>query len=85
MDHLLGRSEIFTGQKQAEDFESLHGLNMQQMVSLFQLSRLPAFADVIKKVSSNIDFGNWVVLDNPELNVPIIWNDGDKLCKFTFN
>uniref|UniRef100_A0A8R1U2J5 Dynein heavy chain, cytoplasmic n=1 Tax=Onchocerca volvulus TaxID=6282 RepID=A0A8R1U2J5_ONCVO len=81
LDHLLGRSEIFTGQKQIDGTESLHGLNTQQIASLFQLSRLPAFTDVAKNVTSNVNFGNWVVLDNPELNVPIIWNDDDKLTK----
>lgn len=55
------------------------------MASLFQLSRLPAFTDVAKKVISSVDFGNWVVLDNPELNVPIIWDGDDKLSKFALN
>lgn len=85
MDHLLGRSEIFTGQKQAEGAESMHGLNTQQMASLFQLSRLPAFTDVVKKVCSIVDFGSWVMLDNPELNVPVIWDGDDKLSKFAFS
>ncbi|MCP9259196.1 Dynein heavy chain, cytoplasmic [Dirofilaria immitis] len=81
LDHLLGRSEIFAGQKQVEGVGSLHGLNAQQLASLFQLSRLPAFTDIVKKVTSNLDLGNWVVLDNPELNVPIIWNGDDKLTR----
>lgn len=83
LDHLLGRTGIFTGQKQIEGAESLYGFSSHQIASLSQLSRLPAFADILKKVASNIDFGNWVVLDNPELSVPILWNDDDKLSKLS--
>lgn len=82
MDHLLGRSEVFASQKGVVGIESVQKLSVQQMASLMQLSRLPAFNDVIKKVASSAEFGAWVVIDNPELNVPVVWADDSKLSKF---
>ncbi|VDN45530.1 unnamed protein product, partial [Gongylonema pulchrum] len=78
IDHLLGRSEMFAFQK-GSDSGSVHGLTAQQMSALSQLSRLPNFNDVAKKVASSEQFGAWVLLDNPELDVPVIWAGDNKL------
>lgn len=83
MDHLLGRSEVFTTQKVGSGGTQIQDLDAQQLSSLHQLSRLPAYHDVIVKLTETPNYMEWLRLDNPEVNVPVVWNDDDKLSKFT--
>lgn len=81
MDYLLGRSEMFASKKNVYSGVQIQGLSTDQMTSLEQLSRLPAFSEVITKIQATKDFSAWVALDNPELSVPVIWGNDKELSK----
>uniref|UniRef100_A0A915BJF8 Dynein heavy chain, cytoplasmic n=6 Tax=Parascaris univalens TaxID=6257 RepID=A0A915BJF8_PARUN len=80
LDHLLGRSDVFSSQKaSANSVPKLPFLDAQQSLALMQLSRLPAFSEAISKVQSIPEFPTWIAQDNAEFDVPILWNGDEKL------
>lgn len=83
MDHLLGRTEVFAVQKdKSESSVDLPFLDSNQRMALSQLSRLPAFNSIIATVKGSSSFVDWLGLDDPELSVPVLWSNDEKLSKF---
>jgi len=49
------------------------GLSPNQFRGVTQLSALPAFKDLLRKLDSP-DFQAWLQTDAPEMNVPTLWD-----------
>lgn len=85
-DHLLLRSDLFLSET-AKSIQSaaanmnIPPLTQAQILALMQLSRLPNFKECIKKVQNVSDLSAWLASDNPELHVPELWVNSNKLCK----
>lgn len=85
-DHLLLRADLFlseTAKSMQAAAANMHipPLSQKQVLALMQLSRLPAFKECVKKAQNVPDLAAWLTSDNPELHVPELWTNSDKLSK----
>jgi hypothetical protein len=80
-DHLLRGVERL-GAAKGNDIGSIPGLHADQVEGLTKLIQLPAFAQAIDVVKKSPDFATWVTSDNPEKNVPKMWQEKAPLCKY---
>uniref|UniRef100_A0A914XVT2 Uncharacterized protein n=1 Tax=Panagrolaimus superbus TaxID=310955 RepID=A0A914XVT2_9BILA len=74
-DHFLLRSELFMSEAsktlhEAAKRNPIPPLTDDQVVSLMQLSRLPEFKEIVKKIQAVSDLSSWMNSDNPEHEVP---------------
>lgn len=82
-DHLLLRNELFVSEKSKKQNEaaskvSIQGLNHDQIVQLMQLANLPEFKSVVQKAQGVGDFTKWMNSDNPEHEVPVVFDTDEK-------
>ncbi len=56
---------------------SVKGLEQSQIASLLSLSRLAEFKHCVEKVAQIDHFPAWLNSDQPELEVPVLWDEQD--------
>ncbi|KAI1728166.1 dynein heavy chain and region d6 of dynein motor domain-containing protein [Ditylenchus destructor] len=80
-DHLLGAPAVLSASKAIQEAASklhIEPLGNAQLVALLRLASLPAFKNCVSK-AQNIDLASWFTSDKPEANVPVLWEDDEKL------
>ncbi|GFO25932.1 dynein heavy chain, cytoplasmic [Plakobranchus ocellatus] len=58
---------------------SVPGLSSHQHAAVIRLSKMPAFKNIVREITSNAEFSSWVDCANPELDVPQVWEENKAL------
>ncbi|RUS77140.1 hypothetical protein EGW08_015096 [Elysia chlorotica] len=71
-EHFMRSQEDLLANKPAS---SVPGLTSHQHAAIIRLSKVPAFRNIIREITSNAEFSSWVDCANPELDVPQLWEE----------
>ncbi|KAI8505360.1 Cytoplasmic dynein 1 heavy chain 1 [Branchiostoma belcheri] len=76
--HLLRGKETVV---KSHELPMVEGLATEQLESMMRLTHLPSFSNLAVRVQAEDGFSSWVESVTPEVDVPVLWADDDKLTK----